>query len=141
MSHLGISASHVATLYEIRASYRMKLKKDLLIRVAELSRDGLTATCSKIPRILCGEPVHRTTRRPTYPAPVDRTYHITVLASTDMKPGRFRAPHLHRWEHATSGIRLLFLNVRSYQAGVIERRRWWRCLRLGGRTVEVRRLH
>lgn len=39
----------VATLYELRASYGMELKKDLLIQVAQLSGDGLRTTCLKMP--------------------------------------------------------------------------------------------
>ena len=38
-----------ATLYELRASYGMELKKDLLIQVAQMSGDGLRTTCLKMP--------------------------------------------------------------------------------------------
>jgi len=45
---LNFCIRHVATLYELRASYGMELKKDLLIQVAQLSGDGLRTTCLKM---------------------------------------------------------------------------------------------
>ncbi|KAF9647421.1 hypothetical protein BDM02DRAFT_3098171 [Thelephora ganbajun] len=40
---------NLSTLYELRASHGMELKKDLLIQVAQLSGDGLRTTCLKMP--------------------------------------------------------------------------------------------
>ena len=48
-NRLDFGARRVATLYELRASYGMELKKDLLIQVAQLSGDGLRTTCLKMP--------------------------------------------------------------------------------------------
>lgn len=47
--HLNFGVHPTATLYELRASFGMELKKDLLIQVAQLSGDGLRTTCLKMP--------------------------------------------------------------------------------------------
>ena len=45
--------------------------------------------------VLCRELGHKTTQASRSPVPADTTYHITVLASTDMTVGRFRAFAAH----------------------------------------------